>query len=244
MHDDWQPTGVLSPLDAESLQLWRIDLDDFPGLMDDYLKNLSPEELVRASRIRAGHVKAQFVIARACLRLLIGVNLSLDPRDVPIELGRYGKPETPPLNGRSLFFNLAHSRSTIVIALSRTGSIGVDLEYIDRKTDMMEVAANLFSPEEHAQFATIMEEHQRRLAFFRCWTRKEAVAKADGRGLSLPFTSFQVPILDTARAAPVCIEDGSAATYFISDLLQGETAVGAFAVASTPSRTEMFHFPR
>jgi len=243
MRDDWQQTGSLSPLDAGSLQLWRIDLDHVPGPIDDYLKTLSPEELERAARLRAGHVKAQFVIARACLRRLLGFNLSLDPRDVPIELSSYGKPATPLANGRDLFFNLAHSRSTIVIALSRMGSVGVDLEYLDRNTDIMEVVSNLFSPEESEQFAAIADEHQRRLAFFRCWTRKEAVAKADGRGLSLPFTSFQVPIFATARAAPVRIEDGNAATYFVSDLLLGETAVGAFAVASMPSRTEMFHFP-
>ncbi len=220
-----------------------MDIEDFPGPMDNYLKTLWPEELERAARLRAGHVKAQFVIARACLRLLLGFNLGLDPRDVTIERSSYGKPETPPVNGRSLFFNLAHSRSTIVIALSRMGSVGVDLEYMDRNTNMMEVATNLFSSEESDQFAATTDEHQRRLAFFRCWTRKEAVAKADGRGLSLPFTSFQVPFFETARTAPVRIEHGQAEIYFVSDLFLGEPAVGAFAIASAPSRIEMFHFP-
>ena len=233
----------LSPLHSESLQLWRIELDNFPGPLDRYLTSLSPEELARADRLRVDHVKAQFVIARACLRLLLGLNLSLDPGLVPIELSSYGKPQTPAIHGSSLFFNLAHSRSTVVIALSRMSSVGVDLEYIDRNTDMMEVSANLFSREESAQFAAITDEQQRRLAFFRCWTRKEAVAKADGRGLSLPFPSFEVPILKMATSSSVNLQTEEAATYYISDLLLGDMAVGACAAASTAPRIEMLHFP-
>ena len=243
LRGDWRSTGPLMPLDAAALQLWRIDIESCPEPLDAYLKRLSRQELDRAARLQAGNVKAQFVIARACLRLLLGVNLSLNPQDVPITLGAYGKPEVIPINNQHLFFNLAHSRSTIVIALSRSGNVGIDLEYIDRKTDIREVASQVFTPQENAQFAGISDERERRLAFFRCWTRKEALAKADGRGLSLPFDTFEVPLFAEARALPIRIEHEPATTYFLSDVVLSPHMAGACAASTRPSRIEMFDFP-
>jgi len=188
----------------------------------------------------------QFVMARACLRVLLGNLLGLPENEVPITLSAYRKPELSPTNDDTLFFNIAHSRETVLIALCRESRVGIDLEYLDRKTDVLEIARNSFHPNEVTQIEQIADPVAQQAAFFRCWTRKEAVIKADGRGLSLSLSSFQVPVIDPATSAPVPIsdgEDGTPQTWGVSDISLGEEIAGAFAVGLPGLLPRTFRFP-
>ena len=233
------------PLEADELQLWRVDLATAAGLLHRYTSCLTPEERHRAERRRVGQVREQFVFGRACLRLLLGRVLGMDPLHVPITNGSHGKPETPAVRGRSVFFNVAHSKDTILIALSRQGKVGVDIEHLNLATDIMEVALQSFTAKESGKLAAFTNAEQRRRAFYRCWTQKEAVVKADGRGLTLPLSSFDVPV-DPAKCAPVRISEPSGdpgKLYFVSDLLLGDDLAGAFALESRDGRVNLLTFP-
>ena len=243
MADDWQLTQSLPDLAPGELQIWRIDLAEATDSRDIYSRHLSSEEQERANRLRAGQVRQQFLVARTCLRFLLGNALNLDPKAVSITLNAYGKPETPPAAGSHLYFNLAHSRETILVALSRDNPVGIDLEYLDRETEVLDVARNFFHPEEFHQIAAIADPELQRRAFFHCWTRKEAIIKADGRGLSLPLTAFRVPVLEPAVTTQVVISDESnleispesgtpvTARYLVSDLALDDRIAAAFATA-------------
>jgi len=236
---DWQLVTTLPPLPPGELQLWRIDLPAEPTPCEHLLAS---DELLRAERLRVPNVRQQFTVARAALRTLLGINLELPPREVPIALSPYGKPEIP---GNPLHFNLAHSRSTILVALCRDSAVGVDLEFLDRATDHLEVARTSFTPSESRQIAQLPTLDAQRRAFFDCWTRKEAVVKADGRGLSLPLTAFEVPVLAPADRTPVVLAEssrlpGAPSTWFVTGLSltgpHGEGIAAAFAAASPDLR--------
>ena len=255
MADAWQTVSVLPDLQPGELQIWRINLAAATKFPDISKSHLAPEEIGRASRLRAGQVRLQFLVARTCLRVLLGNILNLNPREVPVFQNAFGKPETPTVDGYPLHFNLAHSRETILIALCRESPVGIDLEYLDRETEVLEVARNFFHPEEFHQIAAIADPELRRRAFFRCWTRKEAVIKADGRGLSLPLTAFRVPVIGAANAAQVVISDdvdfthpseanaAVPAQYFVSDLALGDDSAAAFAVTTPQVRPGKLVFP-
>lgn len=250
MRDDWQSVTALPPLERDELQLWRVRLGEVPGEGDLFKSHLSAAELERAERMRAGQVRLQFVVARACLRVLLGNLLGLVPARVPIVLSAYGKPETPERDGHRLFFNVAHSRDTILIALSRDGGVGIDVENLDRAADLLGVARKAFTVSEFQQIESVQDPHGRRPAFFRCWTRKEAVLKADGRGLSLPMDSFTVPVIERAASTPVVVQESGTEdrptyrpTWFVTDIALGEEVAGAFAVGRPQCAARSFQFP-
>jgi 4'-phosphopantetheinyl transferase len=92
-----------------------------------------------------------------------------------------------------LTFNLSHSNHLAVYAFSRGRDLGVDVEQVRSDIDHRALADRFFAPGERADVldadAAVLAER-----FFACWTRKEAVAKAHGAGLSLPLDSFEVSV--------------------------------------------------
>lgn len=90
----------------------------------------------------------------------------------------------PMLQNGKLFFNVSHSRNTLVIAVSNT-EVGVDIEY-DR-TVSERLRRYCLTDAEQADTPV----HNDR-AFLRIWTAKESYLKLYGTGLRQPMRSFSV----------------------------------------------------
>lgn len=237
--------NALPPLEEDEVQLWRIDPAAAAGLADRYTLILSNSEQTDANRRRTGQVRDHFTIGRTCLRVLIGNALGIDPRDVTIAKGIHGKLETPTIGGRTLSFNLAHSGDTLLIALRRHGSVGVDVEHFDRSTDIMEVAQANFTENETNSLAALSDPKTRLTIFYRYWTRKEAIGKADGRGLLLPLASFDVSF-ESMNSHPIRVNespDKEGKLYFVSDLDLGDGVAGALALETSESPISKLIFP-
>ena len=73
--------------------------------------------------------------------------------------------------------------SLALIGVCRGHELGVDLERIKPISEADRIVASFFSPAERAEFAAIPDD-LKALAFFRGWTRKEAVLKGLGIGLA------------------------------------------------------------
>ena len=93
-----------------------------------------------------------------------------------------GQSDEPLLEGGIGFVSFAHSASLAVCAFCEDGAIGVDVEPLARHLPHAKaIAERYFSPGERQQLAAA-EDAERE--FLRIWTRKEALAKALGTGLS------------------------------------------------------------
>jgi 4'-phosphopantetheinyl transferase len=245
MSNKWSVVDALPPLEDEKVHLWRIELGGAESLIERYSSLLSAAEQAQARRLRSGLVRDHFTIGRACLRVLLGSALGIAPCEVSITKSIHGKPETPPVGGRSISFNIAHSKGTVLIALGRQGPVGVDVEYLDRLTDTMEVARANFTENESNKLAAISDPETRLRAFYCYWTRKEAIVKADGRGLLLPLASFDVSFdsMDAQAVRVTETSDAEGKVYFVTDLDLGDKAVAALALESSKSRVSRFLFP-
>jgi len=163
---------------------------------------LSPAERERAGRIRVEGARDEFALGRAVLRVLLGSALGRAAEAVPLEIGPAGKPFVP-----GVYSNVSHSHGWIYVALCRSAAIGIDVERVDPNIEVMEIAEGNFAAEEIAQLAAVPAGKDRARAFCTLWTRKEAVAKADGRGLQISLARIRVPRGDHG---PAWIEDSAA----------------------------------
>lgn len=97
-----------------------------------------------------------------------------------------------------MFFSLSHSGKRAVCLLSDK-PIGVDVENkhrrlleVGREACLMRVVGRSFNVQEHIEYMSASEEERREL-FLKYWTRKEAVSKAEGKGLALDFSKIEEP---------------------------------------------------
>lgn len=151
---------------------------------------LNDAEHARAERIRIPRAADQFVVARGLLRTMLGERLNMDPREVELIVGHHGKPHLRDTD-HPLRFNLSHSHGQVIFAFAESVEVGIDIEQQRPQVQYENLAKRYFSPREAAKLMAL-PEGERRAAFFRCWTRKEAFIKAKGDGLHLPLDQFDV----------------------------------------------------
>lgn len=154
------PDKAASRLDDQSIHLWRIPY---------------------ASSQRRGPLVA----------LLAGY-LGIPESAVMLDEDVRGKPHLATStnrrgDGSPLEFNWSHSGDYALIALSRRGAVGVDIERLGKNLRAIEIARRFFDAGEAGTLATLdpgLRDH----AFIGLWCAKEAVLKAVGEGLSFGLT--------------------------------------------------------
>src|SRR5262249_11168791 len=124
---------------------------------------------------------------RAILRTLLGRYLDAAPHAVRFTFGPFGKPSLDPSdNQKRIAFNVSHSGDYSLLAFGMAAEVGVDVERIRPKENLADLARDVLSPAEYSNFLTLQDSNRQK-AFFQAWTRKEAMVKATGEGLSVPL---------------------------------------------------------
>ncbi len=192
MQEHWTRPLTIPPLREDTVQLWRLELGA-PGatrVLANAAAVLSAAEQERGERILAASARTEFVGARTLLRILLGDLLGVPPVDVRLAATEAGKPYLA--GSSSLRFNVSHSDGLVLIALTRRAAVGVDVESSHAGAigpeELLELASAHFSAKECRVLARIPPGRGRVDAFLEVWTRREAVSKADGRGISSPFS--------------------------------------------------------
>lgn len=153
--------------------------------LDRAVGMLSAAERSRFSGYSNGVVARRFAMGRAVLREVLAALQSVAPVAVRIVEGEFGKPalgknpQQPPL-----WFSVAHCDDLLLVALSRDGEVGVDVERT-RPIDCWErVADRTLAPGERAELLRAVERGEAPdRAFLRHWCRVEAELKAIGCGI-------------------------------------------------------------
>ena len=226
-HDYRADRASFGDADAR-IHVWRVGLDD-PAEPDCSV--LSDDERARAERFSRPLDRRRFVAARATLRAILADMLELDASARPALRFGYraaGKPFL--VDHPTLHFNVSHSEDLALVAATRAGEIGVDIERQRPMDDMDTIARVAFSDSERAALIGC-PSGARSAVFYRIWTRKEALLKALGAGL---------PALSDPDAASL---GGAATRWLVTALPHLDGYVASLARPRTAHGMTLWSWP-
>lgn len=219
----WRAPPAELALGPRDVHVWRVALDQparaFAGVLSD-------DERARAARFHFDRDRDAYTIARGALRTLAGRYLGRPPAALGFGYRAAGKPYLRAPD--ALRFNVSHSGAVALIGFARDLELGVDLERRHAVSELAALAQASFSPDEYARFSAL-PAHDREPAFFRCWSRKEAVIKATGEGIA-QLAEFDVSLDTPARL--LRIAGDSPARWTLDDLPELPGYAAALAVAA------------
>ncbi len=200
-----------------------IDWRDQQTLRAYALEHTLADEHARAERFQRPEDSLRNLLGRALLRRVAAHYGGMEPMQ-PIRSNTWGKPE---LIGCEVGCNVSHAGNQVWVALSSFPRVGIDVETINAPQEYHDIAAG-FHPDE---IAALRKMPDTKAATMRCWSRKEAVSKATGKGLSLPLRAYAVDCDNRSsgwlRIAP---PDTVRQNWTTVDLPVGKDYVGALAI--------------
>jgi len=188
----WSLPPTDPSLSGDEVHIWCACLNQPDTFIGQMAQTLSADELKRAERFHFIQHRNQFITAHGLLRRLLVDYTNFEADRITFEYGRNGKPFlSEKFSKEKIRFNLSHSNGYALFAFTCDREIGVDLEHICEFADMDKVAEQVFSTQEIAVLRSFPEAEKKE-AFFKFWTRKEAYIKAIGEGFSSALDTIDI----------------------------------------------------
>ena len=218
-------------LSSDDVHVWRATLDQPAEYVSQLAQSLSEDERLRAERFYFERDRSRFIVGRGLLRFILSRYLEIAANKLQFCYSSRGKPELVETSGAyKLRFNVSHSQEIVLYAVTRDRSIGIDVEHIRPMPEAEQIVNSFFSVYENNVFERL-PLCQKQLAFFHCWTRKEAFVKAIGDGLSLPLDQFDVSLIPGEPARLLGIKgDRTCSSWSLQDLTPAPDYVAALAL--------------
>ena len=177
----------MSEVAADRVHLLSATVDD--ASVQAAWRLLADDEAEHARAFGSVPARDRFVVGRGLVRSVLGHRLGVSPQSLGLRTEPDGKPQLAETAGKQLQFNLSHSGSMAVLAVTDARAVGVDVEELTRRVDIDAVARRQFTERECAMLA---DADDTRALFFELWVRKEALIKAVGTGFRVPTSTIEV----------------------------------------------------
>ena len=168
----------------------RIDLWLMPthtidrAVHERLLAGLSPDERTAHDRHAKPLDRTLHAAAHSLKRHALSVRFGGASADWRFATNAYGKPRLSNRpDGHDPRFNLSHTPGLVAVAVSDGIELGLDVEALDPAHADLDTADAFAHPVERRALDPGAADFV--AAFYRLWTRKEALAKATGLGLAL-----------------------------------------------------------
>jgi 4'-phosphopantetheinyl transferase len=238
---DWTHTSEMRALPEGDIHVW-VWQNHLPNEASDAdLSHLSEDEVARCLRFRFQRDRISFATCHRNTRLILSHYLSTRSEDLSITPQEGGKPRLNGSNAEHLKFNLTHCTDMGMLAVAWDMELGIDVEQPRRVEP--DVAKRYFSAAEVHQLE-MLDEDEWPSGFLRCWTRKEALLKAEGVGLRTPLDAFDVSL---AAENPRLLEVRPPAKFRypwrLYDISLPFTYIASLAVEAAPAAIQRCYFP-
>lgn len=233
MSGPWDRPPANLELSENRIDIWRTPLDLPRQQIDEFMSLLSPDEKARARRFKVERKYREYIITRGMLRRVLGRVLQQDPSTFVFEYTEHDKPHLDMnWNGMPVCFNVSHSHQLTLIAATLVHRLGIDVEYVRRNVEFKKMAGRFFSAQE-ARDLNGYSEADLPLAFFACWTRKEAFVKALGDGIAFGLDEFSVSVDPSNREVSLAThwDPGAAGRWTLQNIPAGPDYIAALAAA-------------
>jgi len=165
-----------------------IDMDQYNDNLSLLWKYLSINEQEQAKKYYDKVLANHYIISHGILRSILGYYVDQSPSSLELINNTHGKPS---LKNSNIEFNMSHSRNMVCYVIAFNNKIGVDIEFYNTTIDIMEMLELVFTKKEIELIKSLDIDEQYK-TFYKSWTKKEALIKAVGRGLSYPINTIEV----------------------------------------------------
>lgn len=188
----WHNQAADKELSNTEVHIWLNYLNLHQAKLKHIYPLLSDAEKARSEQFKHYKHRKLFIAAHGFMHSVLGYYLPCDAADIQFKYGDNGKPFLlDEQNPGNIQFNLSHANNLSMLAVCIDRSVGIDIEYMERKTDWMGIIKRFFTANEQAAIFKLPQDQQK-AAFYCVWTRKEAHMKVTGEGLHLSPTQFEV----------------------------------------------------
>lgn len=190
------PSTASAPpaLTKNDIHVWHATLAATPENLAGAAELLPVNERDKTALVASEAQRARLTLSRAWVRGILASYLNQAAPDIVIRRSARGKPAVDAGDGNQpIQFSVSHSADHMLVAVTRSDDVGVDLERMTRLADVERIAARFFARAEYDALLALPAA-QRADAFFRAWVRKESVVKALGTGIAAAFDAFNVSL--------------------------------------------------
>jgi 4'-phosphopantetheinyl transferase len=221
----------MESLQAGEIHVWTATLPSNLDALATLEPLLNQSERAAANRFVFERHRIRYIFSHGLLRRILSSYVHQAPEEISFTANSYGKPFLAGNNdSASPQFNMSHSGDAVMVALTRSRLIGVDIEAL-RPLEFAGIAKSHFTNQERAFIQESPADAQQH-AFFTCWTRKEAFIKAVGKGLSIPLNTFDTYIAKGRRGLQLSApkESPGIDAWWLQDLRAPDGYASAVAV--------------
>ena len=174
----------LIEIGSDEVHVWGFSLDVDPAELARVTHYLSGVEQERVNRLVSGRHQQEFMMAHLVLRKVLSRYYAQGPQELDIQKTSAGKPFLT--HDHAVRFNLTHSHGRALIAIAKDREVGIDLEKVRPEVDIVSLANRFLSSQDQA-FIGGGDSKRRHERFLQVWVAREAVFKAEGKGMTFPL---------------------------------------------------------
>lgn len=225
---------MINKLSKTKIHLWLFQNDETSKL-SEVLDHFSSFEIrKKANRFHFHRDKIRSTHTHSALNLLLLFYSSGSIRHSDIIKNNFGKPL---IKDSDICFNLSHAGDYALIGFTKNNPIGVDIELVKENHELISLAKRFFHKDE-IDALTLIDSEKRTDYFYEIWTKKEAVIKAFGKGLSQDLNSFSVTSNDSVKIQTE--QTRVPCEFFLQKIISPKGYKAACCLSSMPTKQILF----
>ena len=155
----WHNLSASTTLAPKDVHLWYIRLDQSQISKEVASNFLSRKEKVKAKQFSSVEQK-QYIIKRCAIRGILSRYIGISTQDIQFKYGPNGKPCIGArVGGERLTFNVSYSHNLCLIAVTKSGDVGIDIEYLHSRFSLIPLMNHFFSESEIHKITVLPQEY-------------------------------------------------------------------------------------